>query len=563
MMNFRFPAREVKVGNVGIGGNNPVRAQSMTNTSTLDMNATAAQVIQLAEAGCEIVRLAVPGVREARQLELIKNQLTGKGCHIPLIADVHFNPEAALIAASIVEKVRINPGNYTDRNIGKANFSEEDFLEANKRIKDRIQPLIEVCKKRGTALRIGSNHGSLSERIVSRYGNTPEGMVEAALEFVRICRVLDFHQIVLSMKASSVRTMVYANRLLVKRMIAESMDYPIHLGVTEAGNSSEGRLKSAIGIGTLLADGIGDTIRVSLTEDPVNEIPVAKKIIEYFDQIPVFAPEQGINHFLTLPYTYQPEVSNRTLLNVDEKMPLVISKPIQPGIQKPDLVVDGDHFDESFMAVTGIENLTDDVFQKNKVIIFEATQKAGIFEFREFFKRKLKTGSSLPVILKKRYENPDLIVDSAIDFGPLFLDGHGDGLWIEGGDQVDGDQLVGLSFQLLQACGARITQTEFIACPSCGRTQYDIQASLEAIKSRTAHLKGLKIAVMGCIVNGPGEMADADYGYVGMGAGKVALFKGKKLLKKAVPEEEAVEQLIILIKENGDWKDVPVVPTSV
>lgn len=555
-MSFRFPTREVKIGRIGIGGSNPVRVQSMTNTSTMDTKATVDQIIQLARSGCEMARVTVPGIREARNLESIKNELIRQGFDVPLIADVHYNPDAALIAAEIVEKVRINPGNYTDRNTGKVDFSATNYQDALMRIEDRVLPLIEVCKKHQTALRIGSNHGSLSERILSRFGNTPEGMVEAALEFVRICQKLDFHHLVLSMKASNVRTMVYANRLLVKRMLAEKMDYPLHLGVTEAGNNSEGRLKSAIGAGALLGDGIGDTIRVSLTEDPVNEIPVAKKIVSYFDQIDFRSDLSEINHFLELPHTYQPQFSNRELLNTGEKAPLVINSPAEYLVFKPDLILADTSANGIFKLFRGNEYFSEEVFKDRQVIIFEALKQNGLFEFQDFFRKKMRSGSTLPVILKKEYAGDDFLIQAAIDFGPLFLDGFGDGIWISAAGSMENEKLVEISFQLLQAAGARITQTEYIACPSCGRTQYDIQSSLEKIKGRTAHLQGLKIAVMGCIVNGPGEMADADYGYVGMGIGKVALFKGKKLLKKAVPEEDAVEQLILLIKENGDWQEV-------
>ncbi len=553
-MIYRFPTREVKIGRVGVGGKNPVRIQSMTNTNTLDTGATVDQILRLADAGCEIIRLAVPGTKEARHLEVIKSEMLRSGCSIPLIADVHFNPEAALISAELVEKVRINPGNYTDRNTGRVNFSDQDFHDARERITAKIAPLIEICRKNNTVLRIGSNHGSLSERIVSRYGNTPEGMVEAALEFVRICRDFDFHQIVLSMKASSVRTMVYANRLLVKQMLAEGMNYPIHLGVTEAGNAAEGRIKSAIGCGSLLAGGIGDTIRVSLTEDPVNEIPVAREIVEYFERIPHCTDKSG-DHFTHLAHSYQPTESDMSLFKLNEKSPLVVNFPDNYLGLKPDLQPDAEQLRVDFSPIQGLADLNEDSFAKQLPIIFESIEKEGIAEFEEFISRKIAAKSSLPVILKKSYQQKDFLVEAAIDFGPLFLDGLANGIWICS-ENTTNHELVDLSYMILQASGARISKTEYIACPSCGRTLYDIQSSLEAIKTATSHLKGLKIAVMGCIVNGPGEMADADYGYVGMGAGKVALFKGKSLIKKAVPESEAIEQLVGIIKENGDWMEM-------
>lgn len=559
----RFITREIKIGEIGIGGDNPVRIQSMTNTNPMDVNATVDQILRLTDAGCEIVRLAVPGIREAHKLEEIKNELIKLRCNVPLIADVHFNPEAAIIAASLVEKVRINPGNYTDRNTGKVNFSDVEILASKQRIKARMTPLIEVCRKYGTVLRIGSNHGSLSERIVSQYGNTPEGMVESALEFVRVCRELNFHNLVLSMKASNVRLMVYSNRLLVKQMLNENMDYPIHLGVTEAGNSADGRLKSAIGIGALLADGIGDTIRVSLTEDPVNEIPVAQEIIKYFANEYSVEKIPDVDYFFNLPHSYQPRHSDRSVLNTEEKAPLVLGSKTNPEKQKPDLVMPDGLAGKNVLFIHGSNAVKNDIQPKNQIIVFEALREHALFEIKEFIRQKLKAGSETPVILRKKYSGKNFLIKAALDFGPVFLEGYGDGLWIEVENETDGENSVTLSFQLLQASGARITKTEYIACPSCGRTLYDIQASLEKIRKKTEHLKGLKIAVMGCIVNGPGEMADADYGYIGMGAGKVALFKGKVLIKKSVPEEEAVDQLIGIIKENGDWRDPPQQVTSV
>ncbi|NCC72331.1 MAG: 4-hydroxy-3-methylbut-2-en-1-yl diphosphate synthase [Sphingobacteriia bacterium] len=559
----RFITREIKIGEIGIGGDNPIRIQSMTNTNTMDVNATVEQILRLTDAGCEIVRLAVPGIREAHKLEEIKNELIKLRCNVPLIADVHFNPEAAIIAASLIEKVRINPGNYTDRNTGKVNFSDVEILASKQRIKDRMTPLIEVCRKYGTALRIGSNHGSLSERIVSQYGNTPEGMVESALEFVRVCRELNFHNLVLSMKASNVRLMVYSNRLLVKQMLNENMDYPIHLGVTEAGNSADGRLKSAIGIGALLADGIGDTIRVSLTEDPVNEIPVAQEIIKYFDNEYSVEKIPEVDHFFNLPHSYQPRYSDRSVLNTGEKSPLVLGSKTNPEEQKPDIVMPDGLAGKNVLFIHGNNAVKNDGQPNNQIIVFEAVREHALFEIKEFIRQNLKAGSEAPVILRKKYSGKNFLIKAALDFGPVFLEGYGDGLWIEYEKETDGENSVTLSFQLLQASGARITKTEYIACPSCGRTLYDIQASLEKIRKKTGHLKGLKIAVMGCIVNGPGEMADADYGYIGMGAGKVALFKGKLLMKKGVPEEEAVDQLIGIIKENGDWCDPPQQVTSV
>lgn len=580
-MSSRFKTREVKVGKIIIGGKNPVTIQSMTNTNTADTAATVRQTMLLADAGCEMVRITAPGIREAENLALIKEELLRKGYDVPLIADIHFNPKAALIAASIVDKVRINPGNYTDRNLGKADFNDEEFQEAIRKIEKRIAPLIEILKKTGAVLRIGSNHGSLSERIISKFGNTPEGMVEAALEFVRICRKMDFHNIVLSMKASNVRVMVHATRLLVQKMTAESMNYPMHLGVTEAGDAEDGRIKSAAGIGALLADGIGDTIRVSLTEDPVFEIPVAQQICEAFSNIPSFT-DKPFDYFFYDPFTFTKREIYPNFLSGIFTFPLVIGKEKANESPFPDLVFSEDKihgkgfecevFGDSkidfekrlpvgFVKINASEisvSWLKKIHQPGKfILIVESTSKNPVEEWRKVFGMLNQEDLKIPVILKKSYSETDstkLGIQAAMDFGPLFIDGFGDGIWIED-ENIKPQKLVEVSFQILQACGSRISKTEFIACPSCGRTQYDIQASLQKIKSKTSHLPGLKIAVMGCIVNGPGEMADADYGYVGMGNGKVALFKGKKMVLKAVPETEAVDRLIDLIKENGDWRE--------
>ena len=580
-MSSRFKTREVKVGKIIIGGKNPMTIQSMTNTNTADTESTVHQAMQLADAGCEMVRITAPGIREAKNLALIKEALLKNGYDVPLIADIHFNPKAALIAASIVDKVRINPGNYTDRNMGKADFTDEEFQEAIRKIEERIAPLIEMLKKPGAALRIGSNHGSLSERIISKFGNTPEGMVEAALEFVRICRKMDYHNIVLSMKASNVRVMVHATRLLVKKMIADGMNYPIHLGVTEAGDAEDGRIKSAAGIGTLLADGIGDTIRVSLTEDPVFEIPVAQQICEAFSNIHSFT-DKPFDGFFYDPFSFTKREIDSNFLSGNFTFPLVIGKEKANESLSPDLVFSDDkihgkgffyevlegskidfekHLTEGFVKIDASEISVDwlkKIHQPGKfLLIAESTSKNPVEEWRKFFRLLEEENCKIPVILKKSYSETDptkLGIQAALDFGPLFIDGFGDGIWLEA-ENLNPQKLVEISFQILQASGSRISKTEFIACPSCGRTQYDIQASLQKIKSKTSHLPGLKIAVMGCIVNGPGEMADADYGYVGMGNGNVALFKGKKMVLKAVPESEAVDNLIDLIKENGDWRE--------
>ena len=579
---IRFLTRVVNVGRVQIGGQNPIRIQSMTNTNTMDIKATVEQAIQLAKAGCELVRITAPGVKEAENLARIKEELINRGFDIPLIADIHFNPKAAEVAAGIVEKVRINPGNYTDRNRGKISFSDIEYQTEINRIRERIAPLIKICKANETAMRIGSNHGSLSGRIMSRYGDTPLGMVEAALEFVRICREFDYHSLVLSMKSSNVRIMVEANRLLVRKMIEEKMNYPIHLGVTEAGDGDEGRIKSAAGIGTLLSTGIGDTIRVSLTEPPENEIPMAGTICKYFYTLPVELTKNPFEDYFNDPITFEKRLSSIPEIFKNLQYPLVIGSGEPYNVSFPDIIYsDGFLFynGKNFPVVkksdlTGFEDfpvcfleiysyeLSSRLLEKIKhnpqmFLIVKTDESHPQKQIKILFKKLRDTKCLNPVIFKKNYSGlsaDEFRINASIDFSPLFLNGFGDGLWLTGEDEITPEIAVKTSFDILQACRARITRTEYIACPSCGRTQYDIQKSLKEIKLKTSHLKGLKIAVMGCIVNGPGEMADADYGYVGSGAGKVSLFKGKKLVKKNVDESEAVEALIDLIKEHGDWK---------
>lgn len=436
-----------------LGGANPIRIQSMTNTDTMDTMATVDQTLRLVEAGCEIVRITAPGVKEAENLYNIKNELVKRGCNVPLVADIHYNPQAAEIAAGIVEKVRINPGNYVDRNVGKVSYTDAEYSAEIEKIGERMANLIEICKRHNTAMRIGTNHGSLSERIVSRYGDTPMGMAVSAIEFANVCRSLDFHNLVFSMKASNVKVMVYSTRLFVQKMIEQGMNYPIHLGVTEAGDAEQGRIKSAAGIGTLLLDGIGDTLRVSLTEDPVAEIPVAKQIVKY------------------LP---------------------------RKQASKQDIV----------SLKTSFDRCEDAVYFMPKYTTLEEYQ-----------------------------------IKEAAVYAKEYIDGKVQ----EIADDSD------TALDIMQAVGAKISKAEYISCPSCGRTQYDIQSALQKIKAETSHLKGVKIGVMGCIVNGPGEMADAHYGYVGAGKGKITLYKGREVVRKNIAQEEAVEALIQLIKDNGDW----------
>ena len=478
---------EVKIGATTIGGNHPIAVQSMTNTATADVEASVAQIERIADAGAPIVRLTAQGKREGEALRDIVAQVRKEGYPTAIVADIHFVPEIASIAAESVDKVRINPGNY--RTSG-----------------GELEALIEKCRKRGVALRIGVNHGSLAKHIVDKLGDTPAGMVESAMEFLRICVKEQFDQVVVSMKSSNTRVMVHAYRLLVEAMERENMSFPIHLGVTEAGNGIEGRIKSAVGIGALLADGVGDTIRVSLTEAPENEVPVAKMLVEHFanrvGEFEVAHPEQYS------PFEYRRRTS----------APIIVHSEI-----------------------------TDDY------IVIEATSENPTAEWRAAI---LNSEGAQPVVIRRHYEGSkeEVALRAAADMGQLLLDGLADGVWIDA-PQISEGELNEIELIILQASRARFSQTEYIACPSCGRTLYNIEQALADIKARTSHLKGLKIGVMGCIVNGPGEMADADYGYVGAGAGRISLYKGKECIERNIPQEEALDHLIELIKANGDWKE--------
>ena len=533
----RFHTREVNIGNTPLGGANPIRIQSMTNTETMDTEATVLQSIRMIEAGSEYVRITAQGIKEANNLAEIKNLLLQKGYSTPLIADIHFNPKAAEVAAAIVDKVRINPGNYVDRNTGKFHFTDLEYTDELKRIADRLFPLIVICKQHHTAIRIGTNHGSLSERIMSRYGDTPKGMVESAMEFISICRGFDFNDIVLSMKSSNIKVMVQSTRLLVARMKEEEMNYPIHLGVTEAGDGEDGRIKSAGGIGALLQDGIGDTIRVSLTEDPELELPVARKIVDFTKNNP--SNENIRNESYPVdPFNY----NKRKSFNFDNI-----------GGDNPVQIYNSEDL-KNYKIINNVDDI--DSINPNDIIILDFKDE-GIKSERLCFSILMNRKLNNPVIVKKRYSFnniEDLQIKAAIDFSSLLVDGLCDGICIEN-SFFDGGQLKDIMLAILQATGVRITKTEYIACPSCGRTQFKIQDGLKDIRKRTSHLKGLKIAVMGCIVNGPGEMADAHYGYVGAGNGKINLYKGKEVIEKNIDEALAVDALINLIKQNGDWKE--------
>jgi (E)-4-hydroxy-3-methylbut-2-enyl-diphosphate synthase len=560
---IRFRTREISIGGIILGGNNPIRIQSMTNTDTNNIASTVAQCIELADTGCEMVRITAQGEREALNLKLIKEQLRIKGYHIPLIADIHFNPKAAEIAAGIVDKVRINPGNYIDkRAMHNSSFSQAEYELELERIAERIDPLLNICKQNGTAIRIGTNHGSLSQRIIDRYGDTPEGMVESALEFARICDAAGFRNLVLSMKSSNVRIMVQATRLLVHRMIQEKLDFPLHLGVTEAGDGEDGTLKSAAGIGALLEDGIGDTIRVSLTGDPVREIPVALEIARRYNRR--CEAEDGKqktvsgSQRLVVEETETGATREYSLLGKNKLDPFsyhkVQSLSIGPlGGSQPVQVVDEE---------LGTARLIDETGSVSGVLIKETLDKISVMQgsAREMRSKALFMVSDndlRPKLITKNYSTNNLLnfqVNSAIDFGTLLIDGIGDAISLKA-PNFGKETINQTAFGILQATRTRITRIEFISCPSCGRTLFDIESTLTKVKAATGHLNGLKIAVMGCIVNGPGEMADADYGYVGAGKGRITLYKGTAVIRRNIPEEEALSALIELIRQSGDWKE--------
>mgnify|MGYP002559427686 FL=1 len=486
----RRPTCCVRIGDVTIGGNHPIAVQSMTNTDTNDTEACVAQIERIDRAGGKIVRLTAQGRREAENLQRIVARLREEGYRTATVADIHFVPEVASIAARYVEKVRINPGNYR---------TDHGELEA----------LIDQCRERGVALRIGVNHGSLAKRVFDQWGDTPQGMVVSAMEFLRVCRAKAFDQVVVSMKSSNTRVMVAAYRLLVEAMEAEGMNYPIHLGVTEAGNGLEGRIKSAVGIGALLADGIGDTIRVSLTEAPEHEIPVARLLVEHFAQRPGEFP---VRH----PERYSPTEYRRR------------SKVAVP-------IVHGEPHDGFRILEARSGNPT-------------AELRAAILDLEP---------ADTPVIIRRRYDDTDLTtlaVKAAADLGPVLLDGLADGIWIDA-PAHDEETIREVELMILQAARVRFSHTEYIACPSCGRTLYDIEQTLGQIKARTSHLKNLRIGVMGCIVNGPGEMADADYGYVGAGPGRITLYRGREIVERNIPQEEALDRLVELIKADGAWQE--------
>jgi (E)-4-hydroxy-3-methylbut-2-enyl-diphosphate synthase len=617
----RYLTREVKVGELIIGGNHPIRVQSMTTTDTMDTDATVAQSIRMIEAGCELVRITAPSINESKNLKTIKSELQKRGYHVPLVADIHFTPNAAEMAARIVEKVRVNPGNYADKKkFETIDYNDSTYNAELERIRERFIPLVKICKEYGTAMRIGTNHGSLSDRILSRYGDTPLGMVESAMEFLRICEDHSFFNIVLSMKASNAKVMVQAYRLLVLKMQEEGMNYPLHLGVTEAGEGEDGRIKSAAGIGTLLEDGLGDTIRVSLTEDPEFEIPVAQALVaRYINREKLQKLIPPIDYSATdksdiIPYDpcdYSRRITNEVINIGNHKVPVVVGdlsneKNINPASLKPlgydysekldkwnlsdqacDFIFTGKNkiqfeipgtlrqlnlTDSKKIADTDsynfIEINIDDIFNKdflnrkdifsNTIFVLTTSNEHGMAEQRRAFIELMRMKCNQPVIIKRSYatNDPDLLaLYASTDFGGLLLDGFGDGLWIDSPDCPPG-KINSIAFGILQATRTRISKTEYISCPSCGRTLFDLQETTAKIRARTSHLKGVKIGIMGCIVNGPGEMADADYGYVGTGIGKITLYKGRDVVERNIDALLAVDALIDLIKKNGDWVEI-------
>lgn len=621
----RLSTVEVHVGNISIGGNSPVVLQSMTTIDTMDTEGSVEQAIRMIEAGCELVRITAPSKNEAENLKNIQEELINKGYDTPLVADIHFTPNAAEIAAKIVAKVRVNPGNYADKKkFENIEYTDESYAAELHRIENKLTPLIKICKEHNTAIRIGTNHGSLSDRIMSRYGDTPEGMVESAMEFIRICEKNSFHNLVISMKASNTLIMIQAYRLLVATMLETGKCYPLHLGVTEAGDGEDGRIKSAVGIGALLEDGLGDTIRVSLTEEPEHEIPVAKKLVDLYTnsghqhKIPTNTFEIPYS-----PFHYQRRKSSENHNIGSKHVPVVIAdlsnkKDIKPANfysfgynysvsldkwslqdQAADYVYVGNNqvkfevpgtlgvicdlelWEKHYFAKGGfyplleIENIARISFQTSAFLAINAedpidysllhsypnlilvlrSKSSNITQlFRNIYFNFANNGVVNPVILQIEYisEDPETFqLACSAKAGVQLVDGFGDGIWIKSNQPAT--LINSTSFGILQATRTRISKTEYISCPSCGRTLFDLQQTTAKIRKETSHLKGLKIGIMGCIVNGPGEMADADYGYVGTGPGKINLYKEKVVMKKNVPEGEAVAELIALIKENGDW----------
>lgn len=626
----RRKTRVVNIGGVPMGGENPIRIQSMTTIDTMDTKGSVDQVIRMVDAGCEYVRITAPSIKEAQNLDEIKKELRLRGYTVPLIADIHFTPNAAELAARIVEKVRVNPGNYAD----KKRFEEIEYTDATyqaelDRIRQKFTPLVKICKEYGTAMRIGTNHGSLSDRIMSRYGDTPLGMVESALEFLRICEDLNYYDIVLSMKASNPQVMVQAYRLLVQKLDEEGFQpYPLHLGVTEAGDGEDGRIKSSVGIGTLLEDGLGDTIRVSLTEEPEAEVPVAKELADRYINRTTSIVIPEIKSYPINPFAYTRRNTHEVINLGGHQVPRVVADfSAKEKVTPASLFALGYHYsvpldkwnitdmacdyiflgdntidfaipgtlgliynhqtwltqkakDRSYPFVTpldylgGVElspklnfiytqlkDINDELINKVKqdttvVLLIDTYNTHGLAEQRRLFVELIEKDCRVPVIIGRAYADltsDQLQLFAATDMGGLLIDGLGDGLFIAA-ERCGSDKMVNeTAFNILQATRTRISKTEYISCPSCGRTLFDLQETTAKIRFRTSHLKGIKIGIMGCIVNGPGEMADADYGYVGSGPGRITLYRGKEVVKKNVPAPQAVDALIDLIREDSNW----------
>ena len=691
----RWLTREVTIGDVPMGGTNPIRIQSMTTTDTMDTAGTVAQTIRMVDAGCEYVRITAPSVKEAQNLAEIKKQLRQKGYNVPLVADIHFTPNAAEVAARIVEKVRINPGNYADKKrFDELVYTNQEYQNELERIFKKFTPLVNICKEYGTAMRIGTNHGSLSDRIMSQYGDTPRGMVESAMEFIRMCESLNYYNLVISMKSSNPQVMVQAYRMLVETMVAEGMNYPLHLGVTEAGDGEDGRIKSAVGIGTLLEDGLGDTVRVSLTEEPEFEAPVAIALVERYARrkLPVAGFQLSVQSDQLATYNLQPTIDSERRLPVQSDqlttynlqpttehspyeykkretyetnafigghmVPRVVLDLSARNLKDPSILADAGYLyspllDKYNMADQSVDfvyladelpsfafpgnlkqlynyktwqfltdkknchpvfsleefntsaekdvalnlvriknsDLQTEAFEQlnaNQTLVFvlETDEAHGMADQRECFFYLQKNGIEVPVIVRRRYEvggmsyepsaisnqqsasgltphtsdltNTKLQLYAATDLGALLVDGFGDGIWIDA-PEIPSKTITSTAFGILQATRSRISKTEYISCPSCGRTLFDLQITTQMIRSRTSHLKGLKIGIMGCIVNGPGEMADADYGYVGAGPDKITLYRGKEVVKKNVSSALALDELIGIIKTDGNWIEPEVV----
>ena len=580
----------VQVGKTPMGSAFPIRVQSMASVSTMDTDAAVSQAIRMAKAGAEYIRFTAQGEREAQNLQVIRddvhNEQLSKGrSSAPLVADIHFNPRAADVAALYVEKVRINPGNYIDkaRKFETVEFSDEEYANELRKIRERFVPFMKLCRENNTAIRIGVNHGSLSDRIMSRYGDTPEGMVESCMEFLRLCAEDRFDNVVISIKASNTVVMICTVRLLVRTMEAEGMSYPLHLGVTEAGDGEDGRIKSAVGIGTLLADGYGDTIRVSLSEEPEAEIPVAMKLVDYItareNHTPINAAASPLYNPIcparrktrevngiggeTTPVVISDRTNGDSLTDDNLKPDLIYTKPdnisgfpyFSAGEKKE---LTSSNAKAKFIALTyaDLDDNTVNLLKTDKsaIAILDCSHINYVGEARAFMHRLLNAGCDVPVILRREYDEADaesLQIKAAADFGALLTDGFGDGIMLCNKNKSCGDAktLDSYMFGILQAARVRVSRTEYISCPGCGRTLFDLQKTIAQVKAATSHMKGAKIGIMGCIVNGPGEMADADYGYVGAGRGRISLYKGKECVMKNIPEEDAVARLIELINK--------------